>query len=102
MGLEEVVFVIILSLQGSLQRGVQCTSSSSTSFGVGIVFVMVLALVVAVALHYTHNKHSLAAPGLLSHLGVPPLHPLHLELGVPAAVYGYAPMANTLKSRCGC
>jgi hypothetical protein len=80
-----------LSRLGSLQRdGIVCIihnirsrGSSSTS---------VLAFAFAIATHHTHkSNYSPAAPGILRVAQVPPsLHPLHLDLGAPAAVYGSA------------
>jgi hypothetical protein len=70
---------------------------SSTTSGVGAVFVISTCLGRSCSFTpHTYSKHFPAAPGFLRITQVlPPLRPLHLDLGVPAEVYCYAPMATT-------
>jgi hypothetical protein len=69
-----------------------CSSHRQQHQELGSSLTSALALAVAVAIHHTHySNHSPATPGILRVARVrPPLHSLHFNLGVPAALYSSA------------
>jgi hypothetical protein len=112
------VFVIVSSQQRSLWLGGEALVILSTTSGVGVVFIARhivhirsggclchwLALAMALVFTHTHtyNRHDPAMPGIfIVAQALASQHPLHLELGAPAAVMAMSGLvAGTTRGRC--
>jgi hypothetical protein len=81
--------------QQNLQWDDLVSSSSSITSGVGIILIIQYSCWRSCAPQQI-SIHSFAAPGVGGPQVPPSLYPLHLDLGAPGAVHGYAPTATTM------